>query len=423
LGKSIYIDKHYHRNIFKFVIMAKSVKIYYEKYGCSLNQAETLELVQSMLEKNNELVNSPENADLIIIGTCIVIKHTENYMIRRINELSRLNKKILVYGCLPAVKPNLIKAKDFLYITPKSFNNEINIQNVPLIENTITIPIAQGCTGHCTYCISKLARGSIKSQGPEKIMEKFKDALKKGYKEIRLSALDTAAYGLDIKTNLAELLNYLTSVEGEYRIRVGMMEPSNTIKILPELIDSFRSEKVFKFFHIPFQSADDKILESMGREYSSSDFKYIANKIKSNFDHYTFSTDVIVGFPGENEESFSKTVSMVNEIRPDILNITRYSPREGTVAFRLKPVKSKTAKEWSLKLTEIHRLISFERNKELQGSLKKILVTEKGKTDFLARTDGYRPVIVKNVNLNEFYIAKINSFSTFYLYGEIIQNV
>jgi len=396
------------------------VKIYYEKYGCSLNQAETLELVESMLGKGNELAESPEKADVIVIGTCVVIKHTENYMLRRINELSSFNKKMIIYGCLPAIKSNILKNKDFILIKPSSVYNKINVQKFPMFENTLTIPIAQGCTGHCSYCISRLARGKLKSYDPDKILEKFKDGLEKGYKEIRLSALDTAAYGLDINTNLAELLNALSDVEGEYMIRVGMMEPSNALRILPDLIESFKSEKIFKFFHVPFQSADDRILQLMGREYTAENFKKIINEVRKNFEHYTFSTDVIVGFPGEDENSFNQTVSMVNEIRPDILNITRYSPREGTYAFRLRPVPSKIAKDWSLKLTEIHRSISLERNKELLNSIKRVLVTEKGKRDFLARTDGYRPVVLKNVFLNNFYMTKITDYSAFYLYGEII---
>ncbi len=384
-----------------------------------------MEIVESMLEKGHELVSTPENADIIIIGTCVVIKHTENYMLRRIEELSKFNKKMVVYGCLPSIKNLILNNKNISTIKPGEIPliNGIAHQpeDVPSFENTLTIPIAQGCTGHCTYCISKLARGRLRSYEPEKIIEKFKMGVKKGFKEIRLSALDTAAYGLDINTNLAELLNKLSNIDGDFKIRVGMMEPSNTLKILPDLIESFKTEKIFKFFHVPFQSANDRILGLMGREYTSKEFKEIVENIRKNFEHYTFSTDVIVGFPGEDEDSFSDTVSLVKYIRPDILNITRYSPRDGTVAFKLKPVKSAISKEWSLKLTEMHRKIGTERNMELLSSIKRVLVTEKGKMDYLARTDGYRPVILKNVSINNYYDVKIVGYSAFYLYGEILE--
>jgi len=384
-----------------------------------------MEIVESMLENGHELVSNPENADIIIIGTCVVIKHTENYMLRRIEELSKFNKKMVVYGCLPSIKNLTLNNKNISTIKPGEIPliNGIVHQpiNVPSFESTLTIPIAQGCTGHCTYCISKLARGRLRSYEPEKILEKFKMGVKKGFKEIRLSALDTAAYGLDISTNLAELLNKLSNVDGDFKIRVGMMEPSNTLKILPELIESFKNDKIFKFFHIPFQSANERILGLMGREYTSKEFKGIVENIRKNFEHYTFSTDVIVGFPGEDEDSFFETVSLVKDIRPDILNITRYSPREGTMAFKLKPVKSTISKEWSLKLTEMHRKISTERNMELLSSIKRVLVTEKGKMDYLARTEGYRPVILKNVSINNYYDVKIVGYSAFYLYGEILE--
>jgi MiaB-like tRNA modifying enzyme, archaeal-type len=332
---------------------------------------------------------------------------------------------MVVYGCLPSIKNLTLNNKNISTIKPGEIPliNGIVHQpiNVPSFESTLTIPIAQGCTGHCTYCISKLARGRLRSYEPEKILEKFKMGVKKGFKEIRLSALDTAAYGLDISTNLAELLNKLSNVDGDFKIRVGMMEPSNTLKILPELIESFKNDKIFKFFHIPFQSANERILGLMGREYTSKEFKGIVENIRKNFEHYTFSTDVIVGFPGEDEDSFFETVSLVKDIRPDILNITRYSPREGTIAFKLKPVKSTISKEWSLKLTEMHRKISTERNMELLSSIKRVLVTEKGKMDYLARTEGYRPVILKNVSINNYYDVKIVGYSAFYLYGEILE--
>ncbi|MFP3318006.1 MAG: tRNA (N(6)-L-threonylcarbamoyladenosine(37)-C(2))-methylthiotransferase [Thermoplasmata archaeon] len=393
------------------------MNIYYERYGCTLNQAETEYFVQEFIDSGYNLVESPENADLIIIGTCVVIKHTENHMVSRIRDLYSKNKKIIVAGCLPAARPELLK--DFHGVelfTPRQFNLD-NFKN-PCLENYVSIPIAQGCNGHCTYCISKIARGALKSYKEEKIIEKVKDAVKKGVKEIRLTALDTVAYGRDINTDLPSLLNKIEEIEGDFKVRVGMMEPSNTIEIIDDLIQSFKSKKIFKFFHIPFQSGDDKILKAMGRDYSAFDFLKIVEKIKSNFDHYTLSTDVIVGFPGEDEDTFNSTVNVALRSEPDIMNITRYSPREGTLAFYLKPVKSAIAKEWSKRLTELHREISEKRNSILVGKFMDILVTEKGKLGYLGRTEGYRPVIIENGEINNHYYVKIESYTPYYLVGK-----
>ncbi|MEM3333510.1 MAG: radical SAM protein, partial [Thermoplasmata archaeon] len=243
---------------------------------------------------------------------------------------------------------------------------------------------------------------------------------KKGIKEIRLTALDTAAYGIDLNSNLPSLLNKIDEIEGEFRVRIGMMEPANTIKIIDDLIESFKSEKIFKFFHIPVQSGDDKILKLMGRNYTSSDFVQIVESIRKNFTHYTLSTDIIVGFPGENESTFNSTIEIVKKTRPDIMNITRFSPREGTIAYSLKQVKSSLAKEWSKKLTELHQKISEENNSEMLGKKFKILLTEKGKRNYLGRTDGYRPVIVENGEIYRFYDVEIYSFTPFYLIGKIL---
>ncbi len=404
------------------------MKIYYEKYGCALNQAETMHIVQGFIDSGYEITEKPEEADKIIIGTCVVIKHTENQMLKRIEELEKLGKDLIVYGCLPGAREELLKKFNVTKIKARDFDGKINInglsvntENIPLIENTVTIPIAQGCTGHCTYCISKLSRGNLKSYDEELIIEKVRNAVKKGFREIRLSALDTASYGMDKGKTLADLLEKVVSVEGDFRIRVGMMEPKNTIRIIDDLLEVYKNEKIFKFFHIPVQSGDDRILEMMGREYNSEDFIKIHDKIKNIFKHFTLSTDIIVGFPGEDDTAFENTIKIIEKTRPDILNITRFSPREGTTAYKMKQIPSITAKERSKVLTDIHYNISLERNRELLGLDFDVIVTEKGKRNLLGRTDGYRPVIIKNGEIGKHYRVKITDAKPFYLYGEILQ--
>ncbi len=404
------------------------MKIYYEKYGCALNQAETMHIVQGFIDSGYEITEKPEEADKIIIGTCVVIKHTENQMLRRIEELEKLGKDLIVYGCLPGAREDILNKFNVTKIKARDFDGKINInglsiytENIPLIENTVTIPIAQGCTGHCTYCISKLSRGNLKSYDEELILEKVRNAVKKGFREIRLSALDTASYGMDKGKTLADLLEKITNLEGDFRIRVGMMEPKNTLRIIDDLLEVYKNEKIFKFFHIPVQSGDDRILEVMGREYGSEDFIKIYDKIKNVFKHFTLSTDIIVGFPGEDDTAFENTIKIIEKARPDILNITRFSPREGTLAYKMKQIPSIIAKERSKMLTDIHYNISLERNRELLGLDFDVIVTEKGKRNFLGRTDGYRPVVLKNGEIGKHYRVKITEAKPFYLYGEILQ--
>ncbi len=402
------------------------MKVYVEAYGCSQNIAETMMLARAM----GELVEAPENADIILIGTCIVIEHTENRMLRRISELKKYRKKIVVYGCLPSARNEILKFDNDI-ITVRTWEFEkakkiLNINNSPLEflyekDSIATIPIANGCLGNCTYCITRIARGILKSRDEEWILKMAKNAVEKGIKEIRLSAQDTAAYGKDQEKNLAELINRITSIDGDFRLRIGMMEPKETLDIVDSLVDSYHSDKVFKFLHIPVQSGDNYILEKMGRGYKVEDFKYIVEKFRKNFPNITISTDIITGFPGEDDESFEKTYNLIKEIKPDILNITRFSPRPKTPAYKWKKVSSNTAKLRSKKLTELHFSILSEKNKKFLGKEFKVVITSHGKRgNFLGRTDEYKPVILNDVKIGEFYKIKIISMGRTYFVGKII---
>ncbi len=400
------------------------MKVYVEAYGCSQNIAETMMIARAIGSR----VKNPKDADLILIGTCVVIEHTENRMLRRIRELKKYEKKIVVYGCLPSARMEIID-KDVIPISTwelEEADKILNIENSPLDfvyerDSIATIPIANGCLGNCAYCITRIARGRLRSRDENWILKMAKKAIERGIKEIRLSAQDTAAYGKDLGKNLAELINSLTSIKGEFKLRIGMMEPRETLEILEPLIDSYRSNKVFKFLHIPVQSGDDYILERMRRGYKVKDFKYIVNKFRKNFPNITISTDIIAGFPGEDDESFKKTYNLVKEIKPDILNITRFSPRPKTPAYKWKKVSSNIVKERSKKLTELHFSILKEKNKNLLGKEFEVVVTSHGKKgNFLARNNEYKPIILDDGEIGKFYRIRIRDLGNTYFKGEIL---
>ncbi len=400
------------------------MKIYTESYGCTMNKAETAQIDEAIRKNGYEQALDPADADIILIGTCIVIQHTENHMLKRIEELKKYNKKMVISGCLPAIKKNL--SSQYETITPKELNGTLKLLNMNLdlkgigSDSPVAIPIAQGCLGKCTYCITKLARGYLKSYPEQDIIKKVELSVSMGHKEIRITAQDTAAYGKDRGTDLPELLNKIIQIPGEYRIRVGMMEPKETSTILEPLLKVYESQKIFKFIHLPVQSGDDSVLNDMKREYTVSDFYNIVSKFKARFSHFTFSTDIIVGYPTETDESFEKSVKLVQDIKPDILNITRFSPRPLTAAYTLKPILQRKVKEWSRILTQIHLKISEENNVKLIGTVHKALVTEPGKRYFLARSEGYRPIILKNVKINNFYDVEIIDAKNVYLIGKVI---
>jgi len=401
------------------------VKVYLEAYGCSQNIAETYMLAQAM----GEIVRSPEEADTILIGTCVVIEHTENRMLRRIKELKKYGKKVVVYGCLPSARKELLDM-DVVPIATWEFERAdeiLGLDKSPMDEVFIwdavaTIPIANGCLGQCTYCITRLARGRVKSRSEEWILKLVERALDRGAVEIRISAQDTAAYGRDIGTNLAELVNSIASIPGKFYVRVGMMEPRETLHILSELLNAYSNPKVYKFLHLPVQSGDDEILQRMNRGYKVEDFVKIVRNFRSKFPEMTLSTDIIVGFPGENDESFENTMKLIKEIKPEILNITRFSPRPKTPAYKWKRPSTNKVKEWSQKLTALHMENMHRRFESMLGKEMKVIVPSRGKRGkYLARSINYEPVVLENAEIGEEYIIRVTHYEKSHLVGKILQ--
>ncbi len=373
-------------------------KIYVEAYGCTQEKSETGLYINSIMEEGDSITSDPKEADIRVIGTCVVIGKTERKMIQRIGELSNFgNTKVI--GCLPPTSSGVLKEKNVDLITPSEFRDLYRgkIDDIEIKETSILdgIPINQGCTGNCNFCISRIARGKLLSRHPEKIVNQVSMILDRGVREIRISSLDTAAYGLDIGTSLDKLVKTLTCIPEDFKLRVGMMEPKNTEKIIDGLIDSYRSEKVFKFMHLPVQDGDDRILQLMNREYTVDSYYMINNRFKEEFPDSVFSTDIIVGYPGSDEESFQSTVDLLYKSRPDIVNITTFSPRQFTRDFNKKTLPSNNVKKWSAEYSRIHKEMIRENYEKLIGTVREIMITEDGRRETsVGRDDAYRPVVI-----------------------------
>jgi threonylcarbamoyladenosine tRNA methylthiotransferase CDKAL1 len=397
-----------------------------ESYGCSMSKNES-EMVRGYLEQQglNE-INSLIKADFVLINACGVKEITENRMIKRIKELfikKKKNSKLIVFGCLSRINPERIKKisndillagpnlkelsvllkipeKDFSPLIPvKRFNKFISI-----------ISIAEGCLNKCTYCATVNARGKLKSHSIKEIKTAFQRELLTA-KEIWLTAQDTGAYGFDIKINLTDLLKELLKVKGDYRIRIGMMNPLHLNKFIDSYLNLFKDERLFKFIHLPVQSGSNKILKSMNRGYSAKLFLDLVKKIRKKIPSITISTDVIVGFPGETENDFNETINILEKTKPEIVNISRYGLRPNTIAFKMKPqVYGWIKKKRSRILTELCGKYSFNANQKLINSVQKVLVSETGrKGNFIGRTNNYRPVVVKKDLRGNFIEVKIVS--------------
>ena len=411
------------------------MRVYFETYGCTMNRGDT-EIMMGIAARDHEIVDDPSECDVVVINSCGVVQRTENKVMRRGKILRRRGKKVLIAGCLPRINfsavqmadgvlspRNLIRIGDaleaisrgekFVDITPRRLD-KTHLPRCRRKGVVAVVSIGEGCLGMCSYCATKRARGGLRSFDPEGILRDVRQAVASGYREIQLTAQDTAAYGVDIGRRLPELLQSLVEIEGDFRIRLGMMNPEKALQIFKDLLENFSSGKLYRFLHLPVQSGDDAILREMNRGYSVEEFIFMAKAFKKLGG--TLSTDVIVGYPGEDEESFRKTYRLIQDVRPDILNIKRFSPRPGTLAAALRDMPDRVKKERSRALSRLHRRISLEENRRYLGEELRVLITEEGKGGtVLARTDTYKQVVVSRGILGEFRDVRIRNATPTYL--------
>ncbi len=408
------------------------MKFYVESYGCTMNQGETEMIAESLEEKGHGRVGSPEDADTALIGTCVVIGKTEERMKRRIKELQDEVSKVIVSGCLPSiesfeqVKKNFSSSRCELdFFTPRDVKMSSPLKQDEDVPTIGTIPIASGCFGDCTYCITKFARGGLKSRPPERIKQRFEELISLSTKEIRLTCQDAALYGRDLSTDMNELLEELLEVEGNYRIRVGMMNVDTLKEIKDEFMELMKDERIYSFLHLPLQSGSDAVLERMNRKYTAEGWMDMIKEFRDTFPDLTLSTDIIIGFPGESKKDFEKSKELVKRARPDIVNVTRFSPRRGTKAAAMgKKVHSREKKIRSKEMSELRFEISRNLNEGYVGRRTNALVLEEGKGDSLkARMDNYKVVVLKNEDkelIGEHVEVEVKRAEDIYLVGERI---
>jgi MiaB/RimO family radical SAM methylthiotransferase len=229
-------------------------------------------------------------------------------------------------------------------------------------------------------------------------------------------------YGLEFDSNLAKLLKEIVSIDRDFKIRVGMGNPKYILPYLDELINIMKSPKVFKFIHIPLQAGSDKILSAMKREYKASDFIHIVNRFKEAIPGISIMTDIICGFPGETEGDFNETLTVLRETQCDMVNVSRFWPRPGTPAARMKQVDGAVAKERCKQVMELFHKIGEEHNKAFVGKQERIIITEQGKdSSFIGKNSNYKQVVVKGkFAIGKEIDVKITSASSLDLRGEVV---
>ncbi|OIO20646.1 threonylcarbamoyladenosine tRNA methylthiotransferase [Candidatus Micrarchaeota archaeon CG11_big_fil_rev_8_21_14_0_20_47_5] len=386
------------------------MKTYYLKtYGCTLNQSDSFIIEALMRKEKFKRIESEKNAALIILNTCTVKASTETKILYRIRQVAKLKKPLIVAGCLSVNEEAIRKNCPYCTIVmphalaslpsaissalakkAESFIAPSNKALLPRIHSgaIAKIPIAEGCLSNCSFCQTKLARPHFFSYSSDFICREVSAAVSAGAKEIQLTAQDTGAWGRERKEELPSLLRRLCKLPGNFFIRIGMINPEHAMKMQKGLISTLKNKKMYKFLHIPVQSGNDRILRLMKRNYSVQEFEKSVNSFRKAVPSITIATDIIAGFPTESDSEFSDTVSLIKRLRPDVVNVSRFCPRPGTPAKKMKQLSSQVLKERTRQLSEICRQIAKENNEKLIGKTLSVLITEKQKT-LTGRTTAY----------------------------------
>jgi MiaB-like tRNA modifying enzyme len=418
-------------------------KIFVEAYGCSASFADSEMISGLIVNGGHTLAMSPSESDLNLIVTCSVKDTTANKMMYRIKSLK--TSPLIVAGCLAKAEQNNVEkfTENASLLGPNSLGKTLDVINSTLMGkkqialedsdlSKVGLPkvrlnsavgiveIASGCMSECTFCQTKLAKGDLSSYRLGDIVRQVQTEIKEGCKEVWLTSTDNGCYGFDIGTDLPTLVNAVSEIPKDFMIRVGMMNPMYMSRIKQNLIESYDNEKVFKFLHIPVQSGSDKVLNDMKRGHTSETFREIVKKTKERFENFTISTDVIVGFPSETEEDFQKTITLLDETKPDVVNLSKYSARPGTDAAELKQIDAAEIKRRSKVIFNQINKISLKSNEKWIGWKGKVLFDENTEDGIKGRNYAYKPISIdEEVNIGQSHIVEITKATRKRLIGKI----
>jgi tRNA-2-methylthio-N6-dimethylallyladenosine synthase len=417
--------------------------------GCQMNKAESQQIAGYLDSAGYQAATSFANADLVVLNTCVVRQSAENKVLGTLSLLKGLkndhpNPQILVTGCLvnshtrelqrrfphvdllfkPGDYPELIAwgQKQGIPIEQKLLRYPRNVAGMAPSPCAL-IPIIQGCDNFCSYCIVPYRRGREVSRPVEEIVCEVKELVRRGIKEVTLVGQNVDSYGHDLpgRPDLADLLSELGNVDDLARIRFLTNHPKDMSLKLIETMASL--DKVCEHLELPVQSGDNEILKAMKRGYTVEQYRDLVHTIREKIPHVSLSTDMIVGFPGETEEQFEHSLSLVEEMRFDVVHVAAYSPRPGTIACReyQDNIVSQVKKERLNMIEERQTAISSEINSQLQGKEVEVAVEGKKGGKWFGRSRSNKLVFFEDAGdwLGQLAIVRIQKTSPWSLIGQV----
>ena len=419
-----------------------------KSFGCSANISEG-EMMKGLLqEAKHTVIERESDADTIVLNICTV--KGDKHALREIRDIQERypEKKIVIAGCItPSIvgpirelvpDASLVSTHNIDKITatidrddhPHDFLHRVRLEKVgmPRVrKNPVVgiVNIASGCTSACTFCSTKLVKGGLQSYSKEAILDECQQHISEGCKELWLTSQDNGAWGMEQKQDLADLLHFLTErLRGPYMIRSGMANPKHIVRFPEKLVDAYKHPKVFKFLHIPVQSGSDRVLEAMRRQHTKTDFLRLVKLFREAFPQFTISTDIIVGFPGESEEDFEQTLQLIEEVKPDAVNISRFAARPGTTAILMPDqVHGNVSNERSRALAKLCKKVAVEQNRKWIGWEGEAMVDEQGKNNsWIARNQAYKQIILNgDFQLGQMVRVRITDATHWDLRGEVVE--
>lgn len=391
-------------------------KLYVHSFGCQQNVNDGEKIAGVLCDVGFSMCDRAADADMIVFNTCAVREHAEQRVFGNVGALKALKEEnpklmIAVCGCMTQQKSvvdkfrksypfvDIVTGVNKIDLLPKLLCDRIAkrrrvlqapddrpdiIEGMPLQRGCsfrAWLPIMYGCDNFCSYCIVPYVRGRERSRTPADVLAEFKTLVEQGYKEITLLGQNVNSYGkgLEEKTDFADLLNLLCTVPGDYQIRFMTSHPKDASR---KLIDTIAAQDhLCKHIHLPVQSGSDRILKEMNRHYTVAQYMDLVNYAKEKIPGVTFSSDIIVGFPGETEEDFQATLDLIQQVKYMQLFTFIYSKRTGTIAAKLPDPATHAEKAARMdRLLKLQDSIAFPMIAAMAGQTVKVLVEAAGRT-------------------------------------------